>query len=132
MLLDDLYAGKTFIHFIMMTFKYSRTLDVKFIVIPLYKFGLMYFGYLEKVCSTQQTRLHVPNRKTKYDMCLFLPFKCLYLFQVQVIYVWLIKQSFKTMAGSKCKEIFFLANVDIHPEAWLPEAIARGFHCVFL
>ena len=74
----------------------------------------MYFGYLEKVCSTQQTRLHVPNRKTKYEMCLFLPFKCLYLFQVQVIYVWLIKQSFKTMAGSKCKEIFFHLKVGIH------------------
>ena len=70
-------------------------------LMPSFKFGLMYFGYLEKVCSTQQTLLHVPNRKTKYDMCLFLSFKCLYLFQVQVIYVWLIKQSLKTMAGSE-------------------------------
>ena len=92
----------------------------------------MYCGYLEMECSMQHTGIHVATRKTKYDMCLFLPFKCLHLFQVQAIYVWLIKQSFKTMAGSKCKEIFFLANVDIHPEAWLPEAIARGFHHVFL
>ena len=89
----------------------------------------MYFG--EGMLNAANTATCTQQKK-KYDMCLFLLFKCLHLFQVQVIYVWLIKQSFKTMAGSKCKEIFFLANVDIHPEAWLPEAIARGFHYVFL
>ena len=51
----------------------ARIQDVKFIVIPLYKFGLMYFGYLEKSAQRSKHGFMYPTEKQNMKCVCFYP-----------------------------------------------------------